>query len=452
MTVMQTPPTDGAGAELAQRLRARTATVGVIGLGYVGLPLLASAAGAGLNTLGFDIDPQKAEAIRAGRSYIEAVASSDLAALVEAGTVDATSDFAQLAACDVIVICVPTPLNRYREPDLSYVKGTARTIAAHARAGQLIILESTTYPGTTEEVMRPILESSGLTSGSDIFLGFSPEREDPGNTAFNTVTIPKVVAGDGPQSAALVETFYSAFVDKVVLVSSPSAAEAVKITENVFRAVNIALVNELKVIYEAMGVDVWEVIDAAATKPFGYMPFYPGPGLGGHCIPIDPFYLTWKAREYDISTRFIELAGEINVTMPARVIAKLDAELDRRHNVPMSRSRVLLLGIAYKKNVSDVRESPSFKLLELMTARGVTVRYHDPHVPEIPQTREHAAFAGWTSVALSAEEVAAADAVLIATDHSAVDYDLVVRHARLIIDTRNAVRRAGLAAPQLVLA
>src|SRR4051812_44462313 len=295
-------------ASLRGALASKTATAGVIGLGYVGLPLATAVARRGMKAVGFDIDPQKTELLNAGRSYIEAVDSAELKPLVDGGRFEATADFNRLAECDVIVICVPTPLNKHREPDLSYIEITARDIAMHLRRGQLVVLESTTYPGTTREVLKPILETSGLVCGQDFFIGFSPEREDPGNASFETVTIPKVVAGDGPQASELVQAFYGAVVDKVVPVSSPDVAEAVKITENVFRAVNIALVNELKVIYEAMGIDVWEVIEAAKTKPFGYMAFYPGPGLGGHCIPIDPFYLTWRSREFDVVTRFIELA------------------------------------------------------------------------------------------------------------------------------------------------
>ena len=357
-----------------------------------------------------------------------------------------------LASCDVIVICVPTPLSKQREPDLSYVTQTAETIATHLRPGQLIVLESTTYPGTTLDVLKPILEKSDLASGKDFWLGFSPEREDPGNVSFRTTTIPKVVAGDGKQASDLMQAFYSAVVNKVVPVSSPSVAEAVKITENVFRAVNIALVNELKVIYDAMGIDVWEVIDAAATKPFGYMPFYPGPGLGGHCIPIDPFYLSWKAREYGLTTRFIELAGEINVQMPAHIIDRLAEALDRRAKISLGAAKVLIIGLAYKKNVSDIRESPSLVLLELLKDRGTAVDFHDPHVPVVPQTREHAVLAGIKSVDLSAQTIGKYDAVLIATDHDDIDYQLVASNARLIVDTRNVIRRNGLASESLFLA
>jgi UDP-N-acetyl-D-glucosamine dehydrogenase len=320
------------------------------------------------------------------------------------------------------------------------------------RAGQIVILESTTYPGTTREVVKPILEAKGLASGSDFFLGFSPEREDPGNTSYGTTTIPKVVSGDGPVAAALIEQFYAAVVQRTVPVSSIDTAEAVKITENVFRAVNIALVNELKTIFDAMDIDVWEVIEAAKTKPFGYMPFYPGPGLGGHCIPIDPFYLTWRAREFGLATRFIELAGEINVAMPAYVIGRLEEALGKRSGTALSKARILLLGLAYKKNVSDIRESPSLKLIQLLEERGASVAYHDPFVAEIPRTREYAALRGRKSVALDRDSLGLYDAVLVATDHDAVDYALIAGHARLIVDSRNIFERRGIKASHIVKA
>jgi UDP-N-acetyl-D-glucosamine dehydrogenase len=320
------------------------------------------------------------------------------------------------------------------------------------RHGQLIVLESTTYPGTTDGPMKQVLEGTGLKSGRDFFLGFSPEREDPGNRAFDTSTIPKVIAGDGPEAGALMQAFYGAVVMTTVPVSSTATAEAVKLTENVFRAVNIALVNELKVIYEAMGVDIWEVIDAAKTKPFGYMPFYPGPGLGGHCIPIDPFYLTWKSREYDLTTRFIELAGEINSAMPRHVVSRLAEALDRHLGRALSRSRVLVIGLAYKKNVPDIRESPSLKLIELIEERGGAAAYHDPHVPEVPQTRAYGAMMGRPSVALTEETVRGFDAVLIATDHDGIDYAALADWAPLIIDTRNVMARTGLTGAHIIKA
>jgi UDP-N-acetyl-D-glucosamine dehydrogenase len=431
---------------LIERIGARTACIGVVGLGYVGLPLAAATARAGFATFGFDIDPQKAERLNRGDSYIAAVAGEELGRLVAAGRFRATDDFARLAECDVIAICVPTPLTRQREPDLSFVQATARAIAATLRAGQLIVLESTTYPGTTRELVKPLLEAGGLVSERDFFLAFSPEREDPGNAEFGTRSIPKVVAGDGPLAARAATAFYGAVVERVVPVSTLDTAEAVKITENVFRAVNIALVNELKMVFDRMGVDVWEVIEAAKTKPFGYMPFYPGPGLGGHCIPIDPFYLTWKSREYDMPTRFIELAGEINLSMPRYVVARLEEALDRRLGKSLGSARVLIVGLSYKRNVADVRESPTFKLIELLEARGASTAFHDPHVEEIPPTREHGAYAGRRSTPLDAASLAAHDAVLIATDHDAIDYELIAREAALIVDTRDAFRRRGVAA------
>lgn len=437
---------------LGRLIETREARVGVIGMGYVGLPLAAAIAQAGFRASGFDIDPGKVAALNAGRSYIAAVTNDELATLAKAGKFQASADFAELGQCDIIIICVPTPLTRYREPDLHYVEETARTIGRALRPGQLIVLESTTYPGTTDEVVRPLLEATGLKSREDFFLGFSPEREDPGNPHFGTKTIPKVVAGDGADAQALVAAFYGSVVKNIVPVSTPAAAEAVKLTENIFRAVNIALVNELKVVYDAMGIDVWEVIDAAKTKPFGFMPFYPGPGLGGHCIPIDPFYLTWKSRQYELPTRFIELAGEINTAMPRHVVGRLAEALDRKLGLALGKARILIIGLAYKKDVPDVRESPSFKLIELIEQRGASVAYHDPHVPEIPPTREHAALKGRKSVELSEVTLANNDAVLISTDHSAVDYELLSRSAKLIIDTRNAMGRRGLLGNHIVKA
>ncbi len=430
----------------------RTAVAGVIGLGYVGLPLGAAMARTAFRIIGFDTDEAKPPQLNAGRSYIGSVSDAELGKLVERGRFTATNDFRRLGECDVIVICVPTPLTRYRQPDLSHIESSARQIARHLRRGQLVILESTTYPGTTSEVLVPILETSGLSAGRDFFVGFSPEREDPGNQSFETVTIPKVVSGLGQDASILVRDFYGAVVKNIVPVSSTDVAEAVKITENVFRAVNIALVNELKIVFSAMGIDIWEVIDAAKTKPFGFMPFYPGPGLGGHCIPIDPFYLTWKSRGYELSTRFIELAGEINVAMPQYVIDALARELDQRQGKALSRSHVLLSGLAYKKNVPDIRESPSFKLMEILQHRGAKIDFHDPYVPVIPKTREYSHFADLRSVPLNAENIAACDAVVIATDHDSVDYALIAKHARLIIDSRNVMARNGISAAHIVKA
>ena len=427
---------------LLSRVEGKTARVGIIGLGYVGLPLAVTVARRGFHVTGFDIDPGKMVRLAAGKSYIEAVADSDLAAL--AGVTRWTDDFALLAEMDVIVICVPTPLTAQRDPDLSYIVTTTEGIARHLTTATLVVLESTTYPGTTVEVVAPILESSGLRLGSEIFIGFSPEREDPGNALFHTAIIPKIVAGDGPEAGQLAAAFYSRVVDRIVPVSSTGTAEAVKITENIFRAVNIALVNELKMIYDAMGIDIWEVIDAAATKPFGFMPFYPGPGLGGHCIPIDPFYLTWKAREFELPTRFIELAGEINLNMPNYVLTRLREVLDRQLGIGLSRARILILGVAYKKNVSDMRESPAMQLMAMLQKAGTGVAFHDPHVPEIPRMREYQQFLGKQSLPMDAVRPEDFDAVLIATDHDAVDYAMISGLGLPIIDTRNVMARRGL--------
>ncbi len=437
---------------LSNKIETRNARAGVIGLGYVGLPLAIAIARSGFAVTGFDIDPNKIVSLDARRSYIDAVASDDLAAEIDGQRFSATTDFAGLAACDVIVICVPTPLTRHRDPDLSFVEATSRSIAAHLRAGQLVVLESTTYPGTTDDVVKVILEKTGLKSGRDFFIGFSPEREDPGNQHYHTATIPKVVAGDGAEALALMKSFYGAAVKTIVPVSSNATAEAVKLTENIFRSVNIALVNELKTVYAAMGIDVWEVIDAAKTKPFGYMPFYPGPGLGGHCIPIDPFYLTWKSREYELPTRFIELAGEINSAMPRYVVGKLAETLDIKAGKALSRSRVLILGLAYKKNVADIRESPSLRLMEIIEERGGKADYHDPHVGEIPSTREYQHLKGRKSVDLTPGALEAYDAVLVATDHDKLDYAVIADNAPLIIDTRNVFTRLGLFADHIVKA
>ncbi|WP_421855068.1 nucleotide sugar dehydrogenase [Oricola sp.] len=425
---------------LLARLQSREAVAGVIGLGYVGLPLAVAAAKAGFSTVGFDIDAAKKDRLERAQSYIDAVADEDLRALIDAGRLDPTTDFTRIGECDVVVICVPTPLDRHREPDMRYVISTAETIVAALRPGQLVILESTTYPGTTTELLVPVLERSGLSADADFFVGFSPEREDPGNTNFSTVNTPKVVSGTDGHALALVEAFYGAFIAELVPVSSTAAAEAVKITENIFRAVNIALVNELKTVFDALDIDIWEVVDAAKTKPFGYMPFYPGPGLGGHCIPIDPYYLAWRARSEDIPTRFIELAGEVNRSMPAYVVARLERALDSRFSKSLGSARVLIIGLAYKRNVGDVRESPAFKIMELLAARGTQFAYHDPHVAAVPQTRDYGQFEGLVSTALDPATVADHDAVLILTDHDAVDYALLAEHAPLIVDTRNAMR------------
>jgi len=427
-----------------------SARVGVVGLGYVGLPLAVTAARQGFTVTGFDIDVTKMDRLTAGESYIGAVSDADLAAVRD--RFDWTTDFARLAECQAILICVPTPLTKQREPDLSFVEATTQRIADHIRPGTVVVLESTTYPGTTEDVVAPILETSGLTLGKDILLGFSPEREDPGNAQHSTRTIPKIVGGMGDTAGDLIETLYGRIVETVVRVPTPATAEAVKITENIFRAVNIALVNELKLIYDKMGIDVWEVIEGAATKPFGYMPFYPGPGLGGHCIPIDPFYLTWKAREYDVPTRFIELAGEINTNMPHHVVDRLRAVVDKACGKGLSASRILLVGVAYKKNVSDMRESPAMKLLELLDAAGAEVAYIDPHVPEIPPMRAYRQFLARPATDPATLAPGQFDAVLIATDHDAVDYAQLLTLECPVVDTRNVIARRGLAMANVVKA
>lgn len=439
-------PDDGnaLAARLMQRLEARTARIGVIGLGYIGLPLAATAATAGFSVTGFDIDPEKIKRLDAHDSYIEAVTDTALAEFQRARRLDWTLDFNRLAEMDVIVICVPTPLTQHREPDLSFVENTAREIAKRLSPGALVVLESTTFPGTTAEVLTPILASSGLEPAEEFFVAFSPEREDPGNSDFRTQTIPKIVAGEGAAAGRLVAAFYGGVVDKVVPVSSTQTAEAIKITENIFRAVNIALVNELKVIYDAMGIDVWEVIDGAATKPFGFMPFYPGPGLGGHCIPIDPFYLSWKAREHNLTARFIELAGEINVQMPDYVIGRAREALDKATGKGLRGARILIVGVAYKKNVSDMRESPSARLMEMLLAQGADVDFIDPHVPEIPRMRAYPHLLGRKSVDPAGLAPGRYDLVLIATDHDAIDYAGIASLGAPIVDTRNAFARRGL--------
>lgn len=436
---------------LESKILNRLSTVGIIGLGYVGLPLAATVAQCGFRVIGFDVNTSMVHNLNGGFSHIEAVTSDALTKLVSRNLFRASEDMRELAGCDIVCICVPTPLSKQREPDLSPVTDTGRTIAAHLRRDQLIILESTTYPGTTDEVLKPILETGGLISGRDFFMGYSPEREDPGNKNFTTAAIPKVVSGDGWIAAHLVETFYETFIDNVVPVSSIKTAEVVKITENVFRAVNIALINELKVIYTAMGIDIWEVIAAAKTKPFGYMPFYPGPGLGGHCIPVDPFYLTWKSREFDLPTRFIELAGEINQNMPKYVVARLEEALDSHFSLALSQASVLVIGAAYKKNVPDVRESPSIKIMDLLRKKLSRLAYHDPFVSSI-SVGHSGSGALFESVELTTERLSTSDAVLILTDHDSIDYGTIASHARLVVDTRNALRSRNIHCKRLVSA
>jgi UDP-N-acetyl-D-glucosamine dehydrogenase len=430
----------------------KTAAVAICGMGYVGLPLCRAITEEGFPAIGLDIDDEKVEKLNAGQSYIRHIPPANIQAMLKTGRFRASNDFGQITNADIIIVCVPTPLNPNREPNLSFVTSTAAVIARNARPGQLIILESTTYPGTTIEILGPIFADRGLAPGRDIFLAFSPEREDPGNPDYHTTTIPKIVGGQGPFALDLVMSFYRSFIKTVIPVSSPSTAEAVKLTENIFRAVNIALVNELKIIYAKMGIDIWEVIEAAKTKPFGFMAFYPGPGLGGHCIPIDPFYLAWKAREFDLTTRFIELAGEINGAMPQHVIARLAEELDRRFSKGLNGARILILGMAYKKNVDDMRESPALKLMQLLENRCACVDYFDPYIPEIPKTREHPEFAGRTSIAFDPSVLGQYDAALIATDHDNVDYRMLVDRSRLIIDTRNVCERCGLKSDKLAKA
>ncbi len=436
---------------LLSAFRDRQATVAVIGLGYVGLPLVKAVVEAGFTGIGIDIDPDKIRMLHEGVAYLRHFDPAYFAGRIAEGRLACTTDFSAVAGADAIVICVPTPLTKHREPDLSYVANTARSIVPHLRNNQLVVLESTTYPGTTQELLVPALEQSGLKSGTDFFVAFSPEREDPGNPDYGTQSIPKVVGGADPIALELAVALYDQIVVKTVPVSSTAAAEAVKITENIFRAVNIALVNELKLIYGAMGIDVWEVIDAAKTKPFGFMPFYPGPGLGGHCIPIDPFYLTWKAREFDMSTRLVELAGEINTAMPGHVVTVCMEALNARFAKGLKGGRVLLVGLAYKKNVGDIRESPGLTLIRLLEERGAKVDYLDPHVPQITMTREHPEYAGRGSVAADAS-FAGYDLTLIATDHDAVDYARLVAESRLVVDTRNVCERKGVSSANVVKA
>ncbi len=428
--------------EFIRRIEDRKVHVGVIGLGYVGLPLaLTFVERAKIHVTGFDVDPKKVDMLVAGKSYIMHMVVDRVRNANSSGLFHVTSDFGRLSEPDALIIAVPTPLTRQREPDMRYIVQTAQAIRDRLRPGQLVILESTTYPGTTDELLRGILEEGGLRCEEDFLLAFSPEREDPGNSRFNTASIPKVVGGTNQDATDVASALYALALDRVVAVRSAKVAEATKLTENIFRSVNIALVNELKVVYDRMGVDIWEVLDAAATKPFGFMKFSPGPGLGGHCIPLDPFYLTWKAREYGLSTRFIELAGEVNVSMPHYVIEKLQSGLNEREK-SMKGSRILVLGLAYKKDIDDTRESPSFELITLLLARGATVQYHDPHVPEAPPVRSWPTFPALRSVPLTPELVRSVDAVLIATDHSSVDYAMVAANAALIVNSRGVYREA----------
>lgn len=422
----------------------KTANIGVIGLGYVGLPLALTFASKGFPVTGFDIDPTKIEQLRNGQSYVNHIRDDVIQDHVLHGKLKLSYDFSSLADMTAIIICVPTPLTHNREPDLIFVEKTARVIASFLQAGQLVVLESTTYPGCCKELVKPILEEGGLISAKDFYLAYSPEREDPGNPNHVTASIPKVVGGDGPEALEIAAALYDQIVVETVLVSTMDVAEAVKLTENIFRSVNIALVNELKVIYQKCGIDIWEVIEAAKTKPFGYMPFYPGPGLGGHCIPIDPFYLTWKAKQVGEATRFIELAGEINTAMPVKIVETLSVALKERFDRTLDGACILVLGIAYKKNVDDTRESPAFVLIDLLECRGVTVDYYDPYVPVIPVTRKHSHLAGRKSVLWSLEIFDKYDAALICTDHDGLDYTNIVNHSNLVVDTRNVIRGLGI--------
>ena len=438
---------------LKSRIQNRQSTIAIIGLGYVGLPLTIRFSEEGFKTIGFDIDKEKVDLLNDGKSYIKHIKEDNIAFMASNGF-KATSDFGEITSVDVIIICVPTPLGIHNEPDLSFIHGTLENIKPYLKENQLLVLESTTYPGTTEEILVPFIESipdsslithhsSLFTIGENFFIGYSPEREDPGNKDFTTKTIPKIVSGYTENCLELTKILYDQIVDQTVSVSSPKVAEMTKIMENIHRAVNIGLVNELKVAAEKMGVDIWEVIDAAATKPFGFKAFYPGPGLGGHCISIDPFYLTWKAREFGVHTRFIELAGEINTSMPHYVVSRTTEALNSRSK-SVRGSKILLMGLAYKENVDDMRESPTFHLLEELAELGAEVAYYDPHVPVIGPTREHARWAGTRSIEWSEEEVASYDCVLIATNHAAFDLQSLLNAADLVVDTRNAIAKAGL--------
>ncbi|MEO5358720.1 MAG: nucleotide sugar dehydrogenase [Nitrospirae bacterium YQR-1] len=422
--------------ELLEKIKTRQARVGIIGLGYVGLPLVIEFCRAGFKVTGFDVDPKKVEILKAGRSYIKHIPQQTITEIMPAFSPYA--DFSLLAQMDCILICVPTPLNKYREPDLSYVFKTSEEIAKKLKKGQLIVLESTTYPGTTDEDMRAILEKSGLKAGEDFYLAYSPEREDPNNETHSTATIPKVVGGFTSRCLEVTRALYDTIVVATVPVSSTKVAEASKLLENIYRAVNIAMVNELKMLFDRMGIDIWEVIESAKTKPFGFQPFYPGPGLGGHCIPIDPFYLTWKAREYDVTTKFIELAGEINTNMPYYVLQKTIKALGE-YGKTIKNSQILILGMAYKKNVDDLRESPSLKLMELFETNGAHVSYNDPYIPKVGKTRKYNIEK--ESVPLTAETLDSFDCVVIATDHTLYDAKFIVQHCKLIVDTRNLIKK-----------
>jgi UDP-N-acetyl-D-glucosamine dehydrogenase len=426
--------------ELEKRISEKSAIVGIMGLGYVGLPLARAFIDAGYRVIGFDVDQSKVDQLKAGKSYIGHLDSTWISACVQNQKLIPTADMNRLSEPDAILICVPTPLTDSRDPDLSYVESTARQISERLRPGQLVVLESTTYPGTTRDVVLPILAESRLKCGEDFYLAYSPEREDPGNPDYTAGRIPKVIGGYDETSLRLAQKLYSSAVSQVIPVSSCEVAEACKVLENTYRAVNIALVNELKKVFEKLGIDVWEVIHAAKTKPFGFQAFYPGPGLGGHCIPIDPFYLSWVARKHDVPTRFIELAGEVNASMPDYVVERVALALNE-YKKPVNGSKICILGVAYKRDVDDPRESPAFELMELLVARGAKLSYSDPHIPRLPRMR-HYDVPGLASCELTKAHLAEQDCVLIVTDHSAFDYQFIVEHSRLIVDTRNAVSAA----------
>lgn len=434
--MIQNTPLPQAAADLIARLESHDSRIGIIGLGYVGVPLALRFHEVGLTVLGFDIDEERVTTLNAGETPIKHIAAAEIAAMRDGGF-EATADFERIAEVDAIIICVPTPLSRHREPDLSFIVDTMKAATPYFRPSQILSLESTTWPGTTEEVLRPFIEARSLSIGEDFFLVYSPEREDPGNPDFSTRSIPKVVGGATDVCLAVGEALYRTVIDRVVPVSSTQAAELTKLLENIHRSVNIGLVNEMKLIGDRMGIDIYEVIDAAATKPFGFTAYYPGPGLGGHCIPIDPFYLTWKAREFGLSTRFIELAGEINRDMPEWVVSKVADALNAREK-SLKGSRILALGIAYKRDVDDMRESPSVFVMEHLRDRGAIVEYSDPNVPEFPKMREH--HFDLKSVELSPETIASYDAVILLTDHSDFDYDAILQCAKLVIDTRGKFR------------
>jgi UDP-N-acetyl-D-glucosamine dehydrogenase len=424
---------------LLNKIADKTYTIGIVGLGYVGLPLMWTFHQNNMPVLGFDIDAKKVENLRSGTPYIKHLGTEMMKKLADSDIADATTDFSRLDEADAILLCVPTPLDHHREPDMSYVEQTTETVSKYLRKGQLVILESTTWPGTTEELMIPILEkSSGLKAGKDFYVAYSPEREDPGNPKFNTAKIPKVVGGHGAEALQLATAMYDTAIVQTVPVSDCKTAEAVKLTENIFRSVNIALVNELKVVYEAMGIDVHEVLDAADTKPFGFMKFTPGPGLGGHCIPIDPFYLTWKAREFEKHTRFIELAGEVNTNMPTYVVDRTMLALNT-HKKAMNGSKILVIGLAYKPDVDDMRESPTFKIFDLLKKNGAEISYFDPYLPVVPENRDHAEWTGTRSVDWNKKTISSFDAVIISTDHSNIDYAELANWSDCIVDTRNAM-------------